>query len=124
MKCKLKLRRLHRGWSQAELAGRAGISRTAVTAIEGERLVPSVAAALSLAAALDCSVEELFGLEAPKTNEFAWAWPPFTEPCRYWHAEIAGRTLRYPVEATPLSVMPHDGMFVRGRPEEQAHASP
>jgi DNA-binding XRE family transcriptional regulator len=35
-----------RGWSQAELARRAGISRAAVSAIEVNRLVPSVTAAL------------------------------------------------------------------------------
>jgi len=35
-------RRLAREWSQAELAERAGISRAAVSAIEGERLSPSV----------------------------------------------------------------------------------
>src|SRR4051794_29327800 len=58
---RVKSHRLKRGWSQAELAHRAGISRTAVSAIEVNRLVPSVAAALSLANALDCSVEELFG---------------------------------------------------------------
>jgi DNA-binding XRE family transcriptional regulator len=44
-----------------ELAGRAGISRAAVSAIEGDRLSPSVTTALALAAVLDCSVEELFG---------------------------------------------------------------
>jgi molybdate-binding protein/DNA-binding XRE family transcriptional regulator len=124
MENKLKVRRLNQGWSQAELADRAGISRTAVTAIEGQRLVPSVAAALSLAAALDCSVEELFGLEKSKTAETAWAWPPPAEPCRYWHVEIDGRTLLYPVEATPLSVIAHDGIFDRGSPEEHPQASP
>ena len=54
-------RRLAREWSQAELAARAGISRAAVSAIEGERLSPSVATALALAAVFECSVEELFG---------------------------------------------------------------
>ncbi len=53
--------RLERGWSQAELAQRSGISRTAVSAIEIQRLTPSVSAALALAAALECRVEDLFG---------------------------------------------------------------
>jgi DNA-binding XRE family transcriptional regulator len=51
--------RLTRAWSQAELAERAGISRAAVSAIEGERLSPSVATALALAEVFECSVEEL-----------------------------------------------------------------
>ena len=51
---------LARQWSQADLAQRAGISRAAVSAIEGERLSPSVATALALAAVFECSVEELF----------------------------------------------------------------
>jgi DNA-binding XRE family transcriptional regulator len=41
------------GLSQATLAAGAGISRTTVTAIEGGRVVPAVAAALGIATALD-----------------------------------------------------------------------
>jgi len=54
-------RRAACGWSQAELARRADIPRTSVSAIEGDRLTPSVTAALALARVLECSVEELFG---------------------------------------------------------------
>ena len=60
----VRRRRLARQWSQADLAERAGISRAAVSAIEAERLSPSVAAALALAAVFECSVEELFGRAA------------------------------------------------------------
>jgi transcriptional regulator with XRE-family HTH domain len=42
----LRTRRLARGWSQQQLADRAGIARASVSAIEIERLVPSTAAAL------------------------------------------------------------------------------
>lgn len=112
-------RRLQRDWSQAELAERAGISRAAISAIEGERLVPSVAAALALAGALDCSVEELF---APKANRrdltATWAWTrgddpasaASQEPLRYWCGEVQGQMLYYPVEAMPLGELPHDGL--------------
>lgn len=110
---KVKIFRLGRGWSQAELAERAGISRAAVSAIEIERLVPSVAAALSLAGALGCRVDELFVL-ASGGQEPIWAWPATIDPCRYWHAEIAGRTLLYPVEATGLGVIGHDGISEYG----------
>jgi len=95
----VRARRIDRGWSQAELAKRAGISRTAVSAIEGYRLIPSVAAALSLATVLRWSVEELFGMPLGQGGAPVWAWPPSSEPCRYWRAEIGGRNLLYPAEA-------------------------
>ena len=107
--------RLERGWSQAELARRAGISRAAVSAIEIERLVPSVAAALALAGAFGCRVDALFSLDhAPGSAEPLWAWPATADPCRYWHAELGGRTLLYPVEATGLGVVAHDGVSRHG----------
>jgi uncharacterized protein (TIGR03000 family) len=96
----LKTHRISRGWSQAELAQRAGISRAAVSAIEIKRLVPSVAAALGLAQALGCSVEDLFTGNADQPKEALWAWPPSQDSCRYWHATLGRRTLLYPVETT------------------------
>jgi molybdate-binding protein/DNA-binding XRE family transcriptional regulator len=107
---RVKARRLSWGWSQAELAHRAGISRTAVSAIEGNRLVPSVAAALGLAGAMECSVEELFSTAAPRSGEPSWAWAPLVYPCRFWQASVGEATLRYPAEATAMGVVPHDGV--------------
>src|SRR5438105_861185 len=52
------------GVTQSELARRAGVSRGLVSAIELGRHVPSVDAALRLAAALGESVEALFAPEA------------------------------------------------------------
>ena len=52
-----------RGWSQEELARLSGLSRAGVSAIETGRLIPSAAAALALAAALECRVEDLFRLQ-------------------------------------------------------------
>ena len=107
--------RISREWSQAELASRAGISRAAVSAIEGRRLTPSVAAALALAAALECSVEELFSRPTPATARGPeWAWAPRSQPCRFWEAEVSRRQLLYPVEATSLNPAPHDGISDRG----------
>ena len=117
-------RRLQRGWSQAELASRAGISRTAVSAIESHRLVPSVAAALSLSTGLNCSVEELFGAPSDPGAEPVWAWPPPSEPCRYWRAEVGGRSLIYPAETEGLIGIPHDGLFRDGRMGETRWALP
>lgn len=111
----VQLRRHARAWSQMELAERVGISRTAVSAIEGERLSPSVATALALAAVFECSVEELFGrTKTAGVSGPEWAWMPRTEACRYWEAAISGRRRLYPVEAMPLNPAPHDGVWQNG----------
>jgi molybdate-binding protein/transcriptional regulator with XRE-family HTH domain len=102
--------RLRRGWSQEELARRAGLSRTGVSAIEIDRLVPSTAAALALALAFGLRVEDLFALPKPTPAGVSWAWAPLRAPSRFWQAEIGGRTRLYPVEASGLGVVPHDGM--------------
>jgi putative molybdopterin biosynthesis protein len=52
--------RLAAGLSQAGLAGRVGITRQAIGAIESGSYVPNTAVALRLARALGCSVEDLF----------------------------------------------------------------
>jgi molybdate-binding protein/DNA-binding XRE family transcriptional regulator len=108
----VQARRLAREWSQAELAERTGISRAAVSAIEGERLSPSVATALALAAVFECSVEELFGRGGPvRSHRPEWAWTPRSESSRYWEAEIGQRRLLYPVETMTLNPTPHDGIW-------------
>src|ERR1019366_29698 len=112
---RVKRFRQQRGWSQEELAQRAGISRAAVSAIEVQRLVPSVAAAIALATTLDCRVEDLFGVASSETAEKCWACLPNYEPCRFWHAEVGGRQVVYPVEASLAGVLPHDGIFQNGR---------
>ena len=113
----VQARRQVRQWSQADLAQRAGISRAAVSAIEGKRLSPSVATALALAAVFECSVEELFrrgGTTQPHESNQAWAWIPRGEASRYWEAEIGHRRLLYPVEAMTLNPTPHDGVWQNG----------
>lgn len=50
------------GLSQSDLAGRVGVSRQAIVAIEAGRQVPSTVLALQLAHALGCSVGDLFQL--------------------------------------------------------------
>src|SRR4029079_8901551 len=104
----LRDRRALRGWSQEVLAQRSGLSRAGISAIETGRLVPSAAAALALAAAFECRVEDLFRLRRPGTGAPTWAWPPRREPCRYWVAEVGGVARHYPVESTPLGMVPHD----------------
>ncbi len=116
--------RVARGWSQDDLAVRAGISRAGVSSIETNRLVPSTSAALALAAALECRVEDLFQLGTASASEAAWAWQPEREPCRYWRASVGGRELIYPVEPTNLGVVGHDGIYEEGKFREQLLTAP
>lgn len=110
----VRTQRLARRWSQAELAERAGISRAAVSAIEGQRLSPSVATALALAAVFECSVEELFGRSKTVAAGPEWAWQPPTEASRCWEASVNHQRRLYPVEATGLNPAPHDGVWQNG----------
>ena len=113
-----------RGWSQEELARRSGLSRAGVSAIETGRLVPSTAAALALAEALGCRVEDLFHLPRTPPGKAAWAWSPRSAPCRYWHALVTGQTRYYPVEASPLGMLPHDGIYRNDAFEERGRSDP
>ena len=58
----LKDIRVSHGFSQGELAGKSGITRQAISAIESHLYLPTTAVALRLAAALGCRVEDLFSL--------------------------------------------------------------
>ena len=111
--------RIAQSWSQEELAVRAGISRAGVSAIEMGRLVPSATAVLALAAAFECRVEDLFSLVAEEHRTAQWAWEPAADPCRYWHANVAGRKLLYPVEPTSLPLA-HAGIFQQGHFEDRS----
>jgi molybdate-binding protein/transcriptional regulator with XRE-family HTH domain len=120
----VKTRRVQRRWSQDELARRAGISRAAVSAIEIKRLVPSVAAALALAKAFGCRVEDLFGSADDAVETETWAWEPLADPCGYWRAEVGGRILRFPTEVTVAGMLPHDGVVNRGEPVQASEFNP
>jgi putative molybdopterin biosynthesis protein len=63
---RLKLLRTQKGFSQGELAARAGITRQAVSSIESNLYLPTTAVALHLASVLACRVEDLFSLGAPE----------------------------------------------------------
>lgn len=119
---RIRSQRKKYGWSQHKLAERAGLSRTGVGAIESGRLIPSTAAALALAAAFGCRVEELFSLTVQDSS--SWAWPPVQDSCRYWRALIGSRKLLYPVEPSPLGTLPHDGVWRDQQFRDQAFADP
>ncbi|NIJ34411.1 helix-turn-helix transcriptional regulator [Sphingomonas oligoaromativorans] len=60
---RLREERARRGWTQAELAERAGVSRKTINTVENGVFVPSTILALRLARVLGQSVEALFALE-------------------------------------------------------------
>lgn len=70
-------RRTQKGWTQAQLAQRVGVTRPCISAVEAGKMVPSVAIALTLADVLGCQVEALFARPGPdqhatgRATEFA-----------------------------------------------------
>ena len=60
MKNRLRVLRAERGWSQAELGGRLGVSRQAVNAIETGKHDPSLPLAFKLARLFGMGIEEIF----------------------------------------------------------------
>ena len=60
MNNRLRVLRAERGWSQAELGGRLGVSRQAVNAIETGKHDPSLPLAFRLARLFDMRIEEIF----------------------------------------------------------------
>ena len=68
MRNRLKVLRAERAWSQAELAGRLGVSRQAVNAIETGKHDPSLPLAFRLARLFGLSIEEIFDDDQDKEN--------------------------------------------------------
>jgi putative molybdopterin biosynthesis protein len=62
---RLRLARQARGFSQQQLAGMAGVSRQAVSAVESGLSDPSLRVALALVRALGMTIEEVFGPGSP-----------------------------------------------------------
>jgi molybdate-binding protein/DNA-binding XRE family transcriptional regulator len=94
----LRDRRLLQGWSQDQLARRAGVSRQAMNSLERGHAQPSVETALALARLLGTTVEELFGSahRAPRTLSPAGV-PPGT---RLLLAEVGTRVTAHALDPT------------------------
>jgi len=100
---RLRSLRLAKSLSQSSLADMAGITRQAVCAIEANQYLPTTAVALRLAAALDCSVEDLFSLvasgdviEGDLLSEHSESRTDWTR-VRVKVAKVGGRTIVRPV---------------------------
>ena len=68
MKNRLRVLRAERGWSQAELGGRIGVSRQAVNAIETGKHDPSLPLAFRLARLFGAGIEEIFDDGEPQES--------------------------------------------------------
>jgi molybdate-binding protein/DNA-binding XRE family transcriptional regulator len=97
---RLRLTRLSRGLSQGDLAQSAGVTRQAISGIESGRWSPSLDVALSLASALDSTVEQLFGSPAeppPVRARVAASSGAGAAGNRLLLTEIAGDTVAFPL---------------------------
>ena len=63
MKNRLKVLRAERDWSQGDLAGRLGVSRQSVNAIETGRYDPSLPLAFRIATIFDLPIEAIFSTD-------------------------------------------------------------
>lgn len=109
---RLRTLRNTRGWSQQLLAEYTGLSRAEISAIETGRLVPSTSAAINLAAALDCHVEDIFFRAEESSLEHAW--PSAREAHLVWRVRAGNEDLLYPFENTHIGTIAHDGNVKRG----------
>ncbi|GMU93233.1 MAG: hypothetical protein AMXMBFR4_22910 [Candidatus Hydrogenedentota bacterium] len=106
--------RKERGWSQAELARRAGLSRGEISAIETNRLIPSVAAAIQLAETLGCHVEDLFErFDAESKGNALWVASPAYDNQPFWSAVVGRRKVLCPIERTHAGFIECDGILGR-----------
>jgi putative transcriptional regulator len=72
----IRARRTGRGWTQAELGDRVGVSRQTINAIEAGRHDPSLTLAFSLADVLEERIEALFEPDRETARSMGGAPPP------------------------------------------------
>ncbi len=60
MKSRIRTLRAERGWSQADLAERLGVSRQTINAIETEKYDPSLPLAFKIARLFRLPIEKIF----------------------------------------------------------------
>ncbi len=65
---RLRVLRAERGWSQAELGGRVGVSRQAVNAVETGKYDPSLPLAFKMARVFGLPIEEIFNDEGDEAH--------------------------------------------------------
>jgi putative transcriptional regulator len=60
MKNRIRVLRAEKGWSQAELACRVGVSRNSINAVENGKFDPSLPLAFRIADVFALKIEEVF----------------------------------------------------------------
>jgi putative molybdopterin biosynthesis protein len=121
----LRIARQTRGFSQQQLAGMAGVSRQAVSAVEAGHSDPSLRVALALAQALGMSVEQLFGPGEPTAPVTAVSVAPSAAPGaggqavgeRMMLAPVGDRFVALPLRGDTgvgLGFLPAGGLAVPG----------
>ena len=60
MKSRLKVLRAEKGWSQAELAEKAAVSRQTINAVETEKYEASLSLAFRISAIFELPIEAIF----------------------------------------------------------------
>ena len=115
---RLRLARQARGFSQQQLAGMAGVSRQAVSAVESGHSDPSLRVALELAQALGMTVEELFGHGDPARPVPAIPVAPLTGArARVALAPVGDRFVALPLRgdaSVGLGFVPAGGLALPG----------
>ena len=71
VKNKLRVLRAGRGWSQADLADRLGVSRQSVNAIETGKYDPSLPLAFRIARVFSLRIEEIFEEDSDEARRAA-----------------------------------------------------
>ncbi|MCC6141651.1 MAG: helix-turn-helix domain-containing protein [Nitrospira sp.] len=113
---RLKALRQANGFSQDELAKKAGLTRQAVYAIESSRYFPTTPVALRLAQSLRCRVEDIFALisGSPSIEGELVGSLPVSDRARVAVARVGSRTIVRPLEelGDVLSfAIPADGLL-------------
>ena len=60
MKNRIRVLRAEKGWCQAELAARVGVSRNSINSVENGRFDPSLPLAFDIADAFGLRIEDIF----------------------------------------------------------------
>ena len=124
---RLRLARQARGLSQQQLAGVAGVTRQAVSAVESGHSDPSLRVALGLARALGMTVEELFGPGEPGDPVLARPVAPVSAPgSRVALATVGDTFVALPLDAdlaARLGFGAAGGLTVRGGGTQEAQGT-
>jgi molybdate-binding protein/transcriptional regulator with XRE-family HTH domain len=118
---RLRLARQARGFSQQQLAGMAGVSRQAVSALESGHSDPSLRVALALAQALGMAVEELFGPADPAHPVTAVTVASAVGRTRVALAPVGDQFVALPLRgdtATSAGFIPAGGLAVGTAPQD------